>query len=46
MDNSPNQKPTSNNHSFELIQNFERSEEIAQLMIDSARSGETVIGVD
>ena len=31
---------------FELVQTFERSEEVAQQIIEASRSGEPVIGVD
>ena len=31
---------------YEVIQTFERSEEVAQQIIEASRNGETVLGVD
>ena len=46
MDKSATQTSSLKHQTFELVQTFERSEEIAQQMIESGRNSETVIGVD
>lgn len=46
MDNNSTQKFADKSQTYELVQAFERSEEIAQQIIEASRSGEPVIGVD
>ena len=46
MDNNSTNNTTSNLQAYELVNSFERSEEVAKQIIEASRSGETVIGVD
>lgn len=46
MDNNSNIKIGDKSQAYELVQTFERSEEIAQQIMEVSRNGETVIGVD
>lgn len=46
MDNISTQKFADKSQTYELVQTFDRSQEIAQQIIEASRNGEAVIGVD